>query len=957
MKKRKRSAQFNTSYGTLEPRQLLATLTVDTSIDSLGDIQDGRISLREAIMAANTNAAYGDAPAGSGVDEIVFKSHLEGKTFRLAHGEMQIQDGVSIRGNLTIDARSSSRSFNIQTPDLVSIESLSFENGMAAQAGAILTSGNGNVHLKEVSFTNNAAISLASSVGAGFHAFSKGGAILHRGGLLTIEDSSFAYNRTFDGNGGAVYSSNGHLKVSDSSFEWGEAQIGASIYKAAGSMKISGSSFTNNGYSEHKAGALFLATPYSGGAISMLPEARGTIQASLFESNSAKSGGAISNLGGKLLIVDSDFNYNNAGEGGALSTSGRLNQNRIESTNFQGNYATHGGAISANNGTLNILGDSSLIGNLAEVDGGAIYAGGVSLRVTGGNVSSNSAERSGGGFSLSRSTLNVTSTDFSHNRAATQNIHLHSEVHPRRLGGGAIYAAVSNLQVKGDTAFSNNLSTGGYAKGGAIYLDLSRINMTGTLVAPIEFSGNSTGGDGTSDAGGAVYADGSIIRATYANFYENRASNGATNSGGGMALEDSRAYVFRSQFERNYSTHGGAFSVKSDSHLHVADSIFVGNYAQQSGGVIFVSRDSSTTVVRSKLGVISESPSGGIEIRGNYASAGSGGAIANQGNLLISNSEFTSNGSRANQGDLPGGGAIDNSGTSRIRGTAFRYNHASRDGGAILNRRNGDLFVDNTVFDKNTAGEYNFHDQGGAIYSSGRAINLSNSTFTGNSAESGGAIAILKGQMNVNHVTFGGTDAEDGNVAASNDFRWDPDNMYLEEIEGGAVYIAGPTTVSFSQTRFLSNSAYASGGAISIQATGDLKPTVAIRENTIFQNNFTQFTNDSFGTPIASNNFRGGAISNRGGDLNIRDSVFANNIANDNGGAIANLDDGLLTVRSVMLRDNESSELGGAIFNDATLFAVDSNVVNNVAKSNGGFADGEDGNSTVLRTSFVGNSV
>ena len=83
--RRKRFKYRNTpGYGQLENRQLLATLTVDISLDSTGLTSDGRISLREAIVAANTNSAFGDAPAGSGNDRIEFAPHLTGKIFRRA---------------------------------------------------------------------------------------------------------------------------------------------------------------------------------------------------------------------------------------------------------------------------------------------------------------------------------------------------------------------------------------------------------------------------------------------------------------------------------------------------------------------------------------------------------------------------------------------------------------------------------------------------------------------------------------------------------------------------------------------------------------------------------------------------------------------------------------------------------------------------------------------------------
>jgi len=55
----------------LEPRALLTTFVVTSTADTIAD--DGVVTLREAITAANTDAASGDAPAGSsGLDTIDF---------------------------------------------------------------------------------------------------------------------------------------------------------------------------------------------------------------------------------------------------------------------------------------------------------------------------------------------------------------------------------------------------------------------------------------------------------------------------------------------------------------------------------------------------------------------------------------------------------------------------------------------------------------------------------------------------------------------------------------------------------------------------------------------------------------------------------------------------------------------------------------------------------------------
>ena len=73
------------SCEALESRRVLASYVVDTPLDVVGD--DGVVSLREAIQAANTNSAVNVVPAGDAgpgvVDSITFDAALSGMTITL----------------------------------------------------------------------------------------------------------------------------------------------------------------------------------------------------------------------------------------------------------------------------------------------------------------------------------------------------------------------------------------------------------------------------------------------------------------------------------------------------------------------------------------------------------------------------------------------------------------------------------------------------------------------------------------------------------------------------------------------------------------------------------------------------------------------------------------------------------------------------------------------------------
>ena len=82
----------------LERRLLLSTNYLVTSLVDVIDT-DGEVTLREAIQAANSDAAVNEAPAGDGADIIEFGSALftpDSATILLQLGQMAITDSLTI---------------------------------------------------------------------------------------------------------------------------------------------------------------------------------------------------------------------------------------------------------------------------------------------------------------------------------------------------------------------------------------------------------------------------------------------------------------------------------------------------------------------------------------------------------------------------------------------------------------------------------------------------------------------------------------------------------------------------------------------------------------------------------------------------------------------------------------------------------------------------------------------
>ena len=103
----------------LEDRRLLASLTVNSLLDNTSS-GDGLVTLREAIVAANTDATTDLGHTGSGADTIEFAASLTSggpATILLTQGELQISAALTINGPgpnlLTVDAQQASRILNI----------------------------------------------------------------------------------------------------------------------------------------------------------------------------------------------------------------------------------------------------------------------------------------------------------------------------------------------------------------------------------------------------------------------------------------------------------------------------------------------------------------------------------------------------------------------------------------------------------------------------------------------------------------------------------------------------------------------------------------------------------------------------------------------------------------------------------------------------------------------------
>ncbi|AWI09412.1 autotransporter-associated beta strand repeat-containing protein [Ereboglobus luteus] len=570
---------------------------------------------------------------------------------------------------------------------------------------------------------------------------SNGGAVyVNAGGTFGITGGV-----TFTGNRGSSVSANG-----------------AAIYNA-GELSATGAIFASNTTAGY-AGAI-----YNTGTMSL---ASGTLAGNY----SAMQGGAVYNTGtirGSGLLFASNTSGSN---GGAVFQEGATAALNLQSSVFDGNYASSGGAIW--NGSLarvEIANSSTFSNNRAALKGGAVYTtgaftgGGVvfasntsaglggaiyaqaadaAVTLRSGTFANNYAASSGGAFHGNGATLAGVDLTFDgnvsgshggaiHNSGVISGTNLVFTSNTARAGSGGAIHNVSSMTVDITTgSFSSNRAGGG---GGAIY-------TAGT----VELNGIVTFADNRAGDGGAVAvaAGGYFTNTGMVRFLDNRSTStgGAISVGGTVNIDGAL-------FERNYAAaSGGAIAATGAGTIIVSNALFVSNSSNgTNGGAITVSNNSRATVTSSTFtnnraasssGAIAAFPGGRVSIEGsrfesNHAVTYGGVSENYLGTLTINNSVFVSNSANSN------GGVIANCGTMGIAGSVFTGNYSGGGGGALSNY--GAAYVNtltDVIFTSNTAAGV-----GGAIYNQGYANTViavsSGSTlaYTGNTARGNTAAA------------------------------------------------------------------------------------------------------------------------------------------------------------------------------------------------------------------------
>ena len=565
--------------------------------------------------------------------------------------------------------------------------------------------------------------------------------------------------------------------------------------------------------------------------------------------------------------------------------------------------ADKGGAI-YNDGSLT-LSDVKLSDNAADSYGGAVFNNGhlvVSDSVFDSNdiVNRGSASVDYGGaaiYNWKEGTLKVTNSNFTNNIKNYKN------------GDNLVGAitTIGNATVSGSNFVNNSGRWGGAisATGAELRKNSSTLTVSNTIFR-----------DNAALYAGAVYIWGSNYNIADCVFDNNTAfgkGNMTPNNNNGGALVVSQVSKFNepitgtisgSKFTNNKAQYGGA-AYFNKGFVTITDSVFENNIATAEGGAVGFSRASVKDLVVS----INNS-----SFVGNKAPVA--GAIFTNVDSKITNSNFTKN-------TASKGGAVlnENGAKLTVDNSTFKDNAADSYGGAVLN--NGELIVTNSVFDANdilNRGSAGVDYGGAAIYNWENAkLDISKSNFTNNIKNYVNGDRLVGAVTTIGNATirdsyfvnnsgrWGGALAATGGVSGSaiNTISVDGTKFVNNTaLYGGAMFVWA-SNYTISNSVFDNNSAFGkgdmspndnNGGALIV--TQDYIPVSGKIVNSNFTNNKAQY---------------GGAAWINEGTVDIDGSNFINNTATAAAGAIYNLGD--LTVSGSEF-DNNKAQFGDIIYNN-----------------------------------------
>ena len=844
-------------------------IVVTTAEDEMND--DGDCSLREAVEAANTNAAVDGCAAGDADgDTITFDGAY---TIVLSMGELLVSDDVQIDasdvGGVTVDGDGASRIFDVDAASgtgdaqAVAFVSLVLQNGDSGMGGSSAPDAGGAVDLK----SGSEALFVDTDVTGSVAGINGGG--IHGAGMTTItitttdDGASLISGNRAEGDdagmgGGGVWGAgatviSGNVTITDNAAT-GTAGSGGGVFNFGGTLEITGATISNNTANRAGGGVEDFGDDDEETDVTLTGV---TLAGNSIDVAAPGNGGGLHSGGGDVVVMGGSVTGNTAVEGGGLWASGTLDVSG--GTVVDGNTATGddaeqgGGGLYNEGGTITISDDVTISNNAASgtsgSGGGILNNGDATLTVSNSAINRNSANRAGGGIEVNGGTVMLTGADFDMNTTGDA-----------PGNGGALHVTAGTVTATGGMVTGNTAAL----EGGGFW---NNAGFTMTIDGT-SFSNNEAQGDAADNGGGALYNNGGTLVVMDASLVSNRAT-GMSGSGGGIL------------------NNGGT--------LTVTDGLLQFNAANRAGGGI---EDAAGTVTLT-----------GVTLNANVidvAAPGNGGGLhSGGGDVTVVGGEVTRNTA------VEGGGLWTN-GTLTIL--------PADDGTSTL------ISLNDATGDDATNG-------GGGIYAeTGATVEATNATVGWNKASgtsgSGGGVFVADGaevSMTLGLVTWNEANRAGGGVEVGDDPMTDAGSLIsLDRVEvtwnkiidanpgnGGGVHVGGAGTASATQSTFANNSA-SEGGAIWISANGGLDLSLSTVSN-----------NASAGD--------GGGVydDGPGGSISLASVTVADNSASGNGGGLLSQSPDGFSFMNTLVGDNVAVGSGDDCF--GTFDSGDYNLIEDTA--------------------------
>ena len=754
-----------------------------------------------------------------------------------------------------------------------------------------------------------------------------------------ITGSNFTNNKAQYG--GAIYICEGNIAISDSLFENNSADVEGGAIDIDSAINnpvvtVENSKFVNNTpQAIHNSKELHLGIE----TFTDLQNAIDLVDGILtLDSDIAMTDDEAANFVNGVIInknirIDGKGHTISAEDLGRIFSIGEGFTVTLTNATLINGKADKGGAI-YNDGSLT-LSDVKLSDNAADGYGGAVFNNGhlvVGNSVFDSNdiVNRGSASVDYGGAAIYNwydGVLTVSGSNFTNNIKNYKN--------GDRLVGAV--ATIGDATVSGSNFVNNSGRWGGAisATGAELRKNSSTLTVSNTIFK-----------DNSALYAGAVYIWGSNYNIADCVFDNNTAfgkGNMTPNNNNGGALVVSQVSRFNepitgtisgSKFTNNKAQYGGA-AYFNKGFVTITDSVFENNVATAEGGAV----DFSHASVKDLVVSINNS-----SFVGNKAPVA--GAIFTNVDSKITNSNFTKN-------TASKGGAVlnENGAKLTVDNSTFKDNAADSYGGAVFN--NGELVVSDSVFDSNdivNRGSAGVDYGGAAIYNWENAkLDISKSNFTNNIKNYVNGDRLVGAVTTIGNATisdsyfvnnsgrWGGALAATGGVSGSAINTIDVDGTKFVNntaLYGGAMFVWA-SNYTISNSVFDNNSAFGkgdmspnnnNGGALVV--TQDNIPVSGKIVNSNFTNNKAQYGGAAWineGTvDIDGSNFINNTAAAEAGAIGfdsqyikiiatVDGSKFVNNTAGSRAGAIYNLGDLTITCSEF---DNNKAQFGDIIYNN-----------------------------------------